>query len=79
MSVQQLLEWVNNPETHRKIVGDYQGSYALGVAEDPPAFVLRVEPADVASFPRKVVVQDIEVPVIVLGGFQPPKPLHAGE
>jgi hypothetical protein len=79
MSVKQLLEWVNNPETHRKIVGDYDGSYALGVVDDPPAFVLRVEPTDVASFPTKVVVQGTEIPVIVLGGFQPPEPLKAGE
>ncbi len=75
MNVQQLLDWVDQPETHRKIVGDYAGSYALGVADDPPAFVLRVEPKDVASFPTQVTIEGIDVPVIVHGGFQPPKPL----
>ena len=42
MDVKQLLDWVAQPQTHQKIVGDYDGSYALGVADDPPGFVLRV-------------------------------------
>lgn len=75
MSPKQLLDWVDQPETHRKIVGDYEGSYALGVSDDPLAFVLRVEPIDVACFPRKVTIHGTNVPVIVLGGFQPPQPL----
>jgi hypothetical protein len=75
MNVQQLLDWVDQPETHRKIVGDYEGSYALGVTDDPPAFVLRVEPEAVGSFPTHVTIEGTDVPVIVHGGFQPPKPL----
>ncbi len=75
MSLKQLLDWVDQPETHRKIVGDYGGSYVLGVSDDPLAFILRVEPTDVAGFPRKVTIQGIDVPVIVVGGFQPPQPL----
>src|SRR4051812_9165117 len=74
MTVKQLLSWVDQPETHRKIVGDYEGSYMLGVTDDPPAFVLRVEPNAVLSFPTKVTIHDVEVPVIVQGGFVPPQP-----
>jgi hypothetical protein len=73
MNASQLLLWVEQPETHRKIAGDYQGSYALGVREDPPAFVLRVEPADVASFPTQVTIDGDTVPVIVHGNFVPPR------
>jgi hypothetical protein len=74
MNAQQLLSWVEQPETHRKIVGDYEGSYALGVTDNPPAFVLRVEPADVESFPTRVNLDGVEVPVIVEGNFKPPRP-----
>jgi hypothetical protein len=77
MNAAQLLRWVEHPETHRKIVGDYQGSYALGVRDDPPAFLLRVEPGDTSCFPDRVTLGGEEVPVIVEGNYQPPRPLHA--
>jgi hypothetical protein len=75
MDITQLHQWVDQPQTHRKIVGDYEGSYALGVTDNPPAFILRVEPEDVGRFPMKVTIDGLEVPVLVLGSFQPPKPL----
>lgn len=75
MNVNQLTNWVEQPETHRQIVGDYQGSYALGVTTNPLAFVLRVEPEDVSSFPNKVNIQGVDVPVIVQGNFKQPVPL----
>ena len=77
MDAKQLLRWVEQPEIHRKIVGDYAGSYAVGVTDNPPAFVLRVEPADVGSFPGKVIIDGVAVPVIVHGNYQPPRPLTA--
>jgi hypothetical protein len=75
MNATLLHTWAEEPETHRLIVGDYAGSYALGVRDDPPAFVLRVQPADIASFPRRVILHGVEVPVIVQGNFQTPRPL----
>lgn len=77
MNANQLLDWVNKPATHRQIVGNYAGSYALGVTDNPPAFVLRVEPQDVASFPSKVTIRGVDIPVVVHGSFQPPKPMAA--
>ncbi len=77
MTAKHLQMWVEEPETHRRIVGDYRGSYALGVVEDPPAFLLRVEPQDVAAFPTKVTLHGVEVPVIVHGNFKPPVPINA--
>lgn len=76
MDTQQLLRWVDQPETHQKIVGDYEGSYALGVTPNPPAFVLRVEPKDISQFPTSVTLHGTNVPVIVRGGFEQPKPLN---
>lgn len=77
MNATLLHAWVEEPETHRLIVGDYEGSYSLGVREDPPAFVLRVQPADASSFPRRVTLHGALVPVLVQGNFQPPRPLSS--
>jgi hypothetical protein len=76
MNVKQLMSWVDQPETHQKIVGDYLGSYALGVTDNPPAFLLRVEPADVSSFPTSVNIHGVEVPVVVRGNFVAPVPVN---
>lgn len=78
MDAGQLMEWVEEPQTHRRIVGDYEGSYSLGVEENPPAFVLRVEPKDASRFPDQVNIHGVDVPVIVQGGFVQPRPLTAG-
>ncbi len=75
MDAKKLMDWVSESQTHRQILGDYTGSYALGVKEDPPAFLLRVEPQDVANFPDSVTIHGVHVPVIVHGGFEQPKPL----
>jgi hypothetical protein len=75
MDAKQLSKWVDRPEIHLKIVGDYEGCYALGVTDNPPAFLLRVEPADVSSFPTKVHIDGVEVPVVVQGNFVPPEPV----
>jgi hypothetical protein len=75
VDAKKLLNWVNESQTHRQIVGNYTGSYALGVKEDPPAFLLRVEPDDVSNFPDHVTIHGVDVPVIVRGGFSQPKPL----
>jgi hypothetical protein len=76
MNVKQLINWVDQPETHQKIVGDYSGSYTLGVTDNPPAFLLRVEPADVSSFPTVVNLHGVEVPVVVQGNFARPVPVN---
>jgi hypothetical protein len=78
MDAKQLMGWVEESETHRKIVGDYHGSYALGVTDSPPAFLLRVEPTDVKSLPTKVTIQGVEVAVVVQANFVPPVPITAG-
>lgn len=74
MTVEELAKLTNKPSTHQLIVGDYDGSYALGVTADPPAFLLRVEPGDVAEFPHRVTIDGTSVPVVVEGGFRQPRP-----
>ncbi len=77
MDTKQLSHWAEEPTTHQKIVGDYEGGYSLGVTDGPPAFLLRVEPADASHFPTKVKIHGVEVPVVVNGGFVPPVPLSS--
>jgi hypothetical protein len=74
VTVDQLTNLVNQPETHQLIVGDYDGSYALGVTDNPPAFLLRVEPSDVGQFPSKVTIRGKDIPVVVKGNFRTPRP-----
>jgi len=76
MDAKQLMNWVEEPATHRQIVGDYEGGYSLGVTDNPPAFLLRVESSEASHFPTKVNVHGVEVPVIVHGNFVPPVPLR---
>lgn len=77
MTTTQLTGLVNQPETHRLIVGDYDGAYSLGVTDDPPAFLLRVEPADAARFPSAVTVRGQRIPVVVRDDFRAPRPQAA--
>jgi hypothetical protein len=75
MDAKQLMSWAEEPGTHQKIVGDYDGPYSLGVTDNPPAFLLRVVPGEVDNFPAKVNIHGVEVPVVVHGSFVPPVPL----
>jgi hypothetical protein len=79
MDSTQLMTWINEPETHRKNVGDYAGSYALDMTDNPAAFLLRVEPADVSRFPTRVHLHGVEVSVIVRGDFGPPVPVRRAQ
>ena len=74
VNVTQLMAVVNQPETHQLIVGGYTGGYALGVTDNPPAFLLRVEPANVDHFPRVVTIGGQRIPVVVTGNFRIPRP-----
>lgn len=74
MTTDQLAHLLKQPATHQLIVGDYDGSYALGVSGDPPGFLLRVEPGEVDHFPDRVTIDGDEIPVVVRGGFASPVP-----
>lgn len=60
------------PETHQKILGDYDGAYSLGIGENG-SFVLDVEGQDVQRFPRAVTIGFETIPVVVHGGFVAPE------
>ena len=79
MTAQQLGKLLERSETHRLIVGNHPGPYALGVthAPDPSqgfAFVLKI--ADPTGVPDSVEIEGQRIPVIVQGGFRRPVPLR---
>ncbi len=76
MDINDLVSWTQEPVTHQKIVGDYDGPYSLGVTDNPPALLLRIPSQDVSKFPTTINIHGIDVPVIVHGGFVPPVPLR---
>ena len=75
MTATELTRLTEAAETHRLVVGDYDGQYALGVSDHPARLVLRVATADTSRFPRRVTLRGETVPVDVTGGFPPVVPL----
>jgi hypothetical protein len=78
MNASELADLLERSETHRLILGDYKGPYALGVSRDPDnpgayGFVLKVP--DDKGWPRSVTIQGKRIPVHVQGGFKPVEPL----
>jgi hypothetical protein len=76
MTATELAHLTDAPETHRLVVGDYDGQYALGVSDRPARLVLRVAASDTSRFPRRVVLRGESVPVEVTGGLAPVVPLN---
>ncbi len=79
MDASELATLLERGETHRQILGDYKGPYALGVGQDPDnpstyGFVLKVPDAE--GWPKSVTINGQRVPVHVQGGFQPVTPLR---
>lgn len=68
------------PEIHRRLLdllGDYRGSYALGVVRSPYdkgkfALLLWIEGRKPKSFPRTIPYNGHQIPVAVKGSFRAP-------
>jgi hypothetical protein len=78
MNVDRLAEFVAKPEVHRRVLGKYQGAYALGVTELPnqkkAALSLSVEGEDKDAFPHEIELDGEKVPVIVQSKWSAPRP-----
>lgn len=79
MQQDRLAELVEDPALHRRLLGEYEGSYALGVTLNPEnrselALRLRIEGDDPSAIPREVELDGERVPVLVQTGFRPPVP-----
>jgi hypothetical protein len=75
LTLLELGQLTDAPETHRLIVGNYAGNYTLGVTDNPPGFVLRVQSRDTDRFPKSVSLKGQVIPVTVAGGFDPVVPI----
>ena len=81
MKQERLADLIERPETHRLILGNYKGSYSLGLTLNPRnrsqlAIRVRIEGANVAQVPSQIVLEGEAVPVVVNANFVAPKPLH---
>ena len=79
MNTNELADLLDQPETHQKILGGYQGPYALGVTKVPGhgdayGFVLRLagDPPDRQL--RTVNIGGHQIPLMIQGGFAAPTP-----
>jgi hypothetical protein len=79
MNSQQLQVWIDEPETHQKLVGEYDGAYSVSVNDNPPSFLLRVEPQDTSAFPSAIEIHGQRVPVEVKGSFRKPVKLRSAQ
>ena len=78
MNVERLSEFVEQPEVHRRVLGDHRGPYALGVTQSEngnAALELSVPLPERDQFPSKIDLAGESVPVIVRTNWKPPVPL----
>jgi hypothetical protein len=81
MDAKKLASLLGSRDLHTRLLGNYEGAYALGVVskEGAPALQLRVEAGTRASaFASFIVLDGEKVPVFVLPDFKKPvaKPLQ---
>ena len=84
MKQEHLADLIERPETHRMILGDYKGSYSLGLTLNPSnrsqlAIRVRIEGNDVSRLPKQVLLEGEVVPVVVIANFITPTPLRANK
>ncbi len=85
LSEDRLAVLIERPEVQRRILGDYDGSFSLGLTLNPNdrsevVIRLRIEDDDPGMIPSHVMLDGERVPVIVNPGFRAPTrlPLHVG-
>ena len=82
MDANRLAELIEEPDVHRKVLGQYRGPYALGVTQvsgggsKDAALTLSVEGQDSDKFPSEIELDGERVPVVVNSGWTVPKPLR---
>jgi hypothetical protein len=78
MDVEKLSQFVELPETHRKVLSGYRGAYSLGIGQDlarsrEPVLILQIEKQPAESIPNEVRLNGETVPVVVRTGFVAPR------
>lgn len=78
---EHLATLIEHPEIHRRLLGNYDGAYSLGVTLDPQrpgdaAIRIRVE-GDASAIPSTISIGSERVRVIAQPNFAAPRPLAA--
>jgi hypothetical protein len=79
MDQQALETLLKTPDVQRRLVGNFQGAYAVGISEPPtethpPRLLLRVASQDVSQFPTEINLAGEQVAIDVRPNFRPPMP-----
>lgn len=77
LKIEELQQFLERPESHKLLLGSYQGAYSVGISRDPAhgkvlVIHLRIEGDDRMDIPSTVDVNSEQVPVLVSTGFAPP-------
>lgn len=85
LSEDRLATLIERPEVQRRILGDYSGSFSLGLTLNPSdrsevVIRIRIEDDDPGKIPSHILLDGERVPVIVNTNFRAPTrlPLHVG-
>lgn len=76
----RLAALIARPDVHKQILGDYQGSYSLGLTLNPEnrnelTIRVRVEGEDTNGIARQVTLEGDTIPIIISTNFKAPMPL----
>lgn len=77
MEIQRLAALIESPEVQRRLLGDYDGAYSIGLIVNPgepdtPAIRVRVQGAQSPNIPSELVLDGETVAVITNTRFTPP-------
>ena len=78
MDVERLARHVEKPSLHRRLLGDYDGPYALGVTrqdDGSAALSLSVASRSTKGFPKDVEIEGERIRVLVHPNWKAPTPL----
>ena len=75
-----LIEYIEQREVQREILGSYEGGYSLGLTANPEnrdelAIRVRIEGEDASSISHQITLNGYTIPIIVDTNFERPKPL----
>lgn len=73
----RIGELLVEPEFNRSVLNGYTGLYSLGLAGkvNRPVLHLSVPKASV-RFPSHVIIDDRQIPIVVITNWSPPRPLN---
>ncbi len=79
MDFDHLAALIEQPETLRRILGNYKGAFSLGLTLNPEnrkelAIRVRIEGPNSSDIPREITLDGEKIPVIINTNFEAPVP-----